>query len=127
MAKFLKIIGVTILLIGAFTIVLLLWLDRSQEIDFTRLLPATLNTCEGEIEQGTREYDTLMLWLALNKSGWRNYPATVAPGYFYRGNKITINVYENGAVINYGIENTWSQVHVQANTESINGTCHKNS
>jgi hypothetical protein len=123
MVKFLKVIAYV--LIGGVVIVgaLLLWFDRSKDIDFTVYHPDVWVTCNGKINKDSVEYAQLNKWLQLNNSNWQNYVATAAPGYFYKSDDITIHVYKHGVVVNYYDGQKWSQVQKSVDTKEIHGTC----
>ncbi|QYJ99870.1 hypothetical protein [Shewanella psychrotolerans] len=72
MVKFLKVIAY--ILIGGVVIVgaLLLWFDRSKDIDFTVYHPDAWVTCNGKINKDSVEYVQLTKWLQLNNSNWQN-------------------------------------------------------
>ncbi|MDT0630087.1 hypothetical protein [Alteromonas sp. W364] len=122
-----KTVGLLVVILIVTIAGFVLWYGREQNIDFTSYLRTPLNTCNGEVEVNTIEYETLLDWLSNNQSGWTNNPATFAPGYFYRSDEITVSVLDNFVVINFLADGEWSQVQKSANTDAIRNECVGNS
>jgi hypothetical protein len=123
MSKFLKFIAY-VLIVGAILVgALLLWFDRSQDIDFADYQPDYWVTCNGKVSKNSVEYDRLNKWLKLNRSNWQNYVATAAHGYFYKSDKVMIYVYKYGVVVRYYDGENWSQVHKSVDTKGIYYVC----
>lgn len=123
MAKLLKVIACVLIVVASTVCAVLLWFDRSQDIDFAVYQPDSWVTCNGEIDKNSVEYDRLNKWLKLNSSNWKNYVATAAPGYFYKSEKIVIYVQKHGVVVNYYDGQNWSQVHKSVDTNGIYDVC----
>lgn len=118
-----KTIGLLVVILIVTIACVFLWYGREQDIDFTSYFQTPLNTCNGELEVNTIEYETLLVWLSNNQSGWKNNPATIAPGYFYHSDEITVSVLDNFVVINFLDDGEWSQVQKSANTDAIRNEC----
>ena len=123
MVKFLKIIACVLVAVAVSVFTILLWFDRSQDIDFSVYKPDSWVTCNGQIDKHSVEYDRLNKWLKSNVSSWKNYIATAASGYFYKSEKIMIYVHKDGVVVNYYDGQKWSQVHKSADTNEIYDVC----
>lgn len=123
MAKFMKVIASVLIVMAVTVCAVLLWFDRSQDIDFALYQPDSWVTCDGEFDKNSVEYARLSKWLELNSSNWKSYVATPAHGYFYKSEEIMIYVQKHGVVVNYYDGQNWSQVHKSVDTNGIYDDC----
>jgi len=99
------------------------YMDRDQDLNFSRNLPSTLEICGMNIAEKDPQYIALSRWLQANNTEWNSILVSFAPTYVYRGENITINVNPDAVIVNYNVDGEWKQVRRLANTESIFGTC----
>ncbi|MDO6540852.1 hypothetical protein Q4524_19870 [Alteromonas stellipolaris] len=99
---------------------LVVWYDREQHIDFLSMFPESFETCHGDVSGGSGD---LAHWFSLNKDGWKNHPASLAPGYLYKSSKLNINVHPDWVVVSYLDNKNWQQVIKYSQASSIFREC----
>ncbi|MES0490706.1 MAG: hypothetical protein ABUK01_11970 [Leptospirales bacterium] len=127
MKKFLKKAASIIVLLMLAVGVLFLYLNRDQKLDFASILPQEIEHCGNTLGPEHTEYVELRVWFESNQGGWTNTPATYVPGSTYTGSTISVNVLENGVIVNYKAKhNGWYQVKRLKKSNELSNTCKKN-
>jgi hypothetical protein len=98
--------------------------NRSQTIDFEKLLPVSITICSNEVGPTSQDYATLRTWLSNNRHGWVNTIASYAPGTRATAQNIDINVWDTCVIINYTADGRkWHQVTKDKRANELRFTC----
>lgn len=127
MGAFFKIVIVSIVLLLVVFVGIMLWLDREHQISFIDNFPGSFETCHGMVSVESSEYKGLLGWFDANEDGWKNYSATIAPGYTYRSANLRIYVHPQFVVVNYQDNGEWRQVKNNSQTDTIYRKCDEGS
>ena len=100
MKRFLKIVGITIIVLVILISTALLYYFRKQEIDIG-LIPNEFTYCGKQIHGNDKNYREIVSWLKDNKDGWVPSFASYVPNQVYRGNSFNINVLSDAVVVSY--------------------------
>ena len=126
MKKLIKIVVGFVVFIIVGIAAALLYLDRSQQIDFTAYFPNELDHCGKTIYQNDAEYIDLLNWFNANKDGWRYTPASYVPGNIYASPAFSANILGDRVIVNYQAKNgAWNQVHKEKKPEELSYGCSK--
>lgn len=127
MKKFLKILAWFLFFTGAAILATMAYWNRDQLLDLSAMLPNELEHCDSIINRDSAEYIELKNWLNSNQQGWNNTPTTYVPMNTYSSDTMSINVIDDGVVVNYKQDNgNWSQVTRQKKTNELVSKCTKN-
>ena len=91
---------------------MLFYTKRSEEINFSKLLPPNFMHCGEQITSSHKNYLQLKSWFESNIKGWKKTPVSFEPSNSYTSSDLTINVVLSMVVVNYKSEDgSWRQMY----------------
>jgi hypothetical protein len=119
MSKTLKTLGSLLLLLTSILVMAAIYWQRSQNFDFSQIMPKQLMHCDQLITVNDPSYISLYNWFENNSVGWHSTLVSYVPRHTFSNKHFHVNVMESRVVVNYSDGKSWSVTKTYSTKEII--------
>ena len=119
MSKILKPLGLLLLFLTSILVATVMYWQRSQNIDFSQIMPKQLMHCDQLITASDPSYISLYQWFEKNQEDWHLSLVSYVPTHTFSNKHFNANVMKNRVVVNYTDGKNWSVTKTSSTKEII--------